>query len=76
MNDTFRKCAFSVGNARVEILIGTGFFTGGRSNRDLEHCHTNVEVHYITDGKLVLHSKGEATEISKGDLILIPKTEL
>ncbi len=67
-----QKCDFSLGNAKINIIMQSGF-----SNRDSQiivpsHCHPGIELHYIEDGDSIFGYGDRSVYVSSPTLILIP----
>ncbi len=67
-----QKCDFSLGDAKINIIMQGGF-----SNRDSQvtvpsHRHPDLELHYVEDGDTMFGFGDKAVYISSPTLILIP----
>jgi YesN/AraC family two-component response regulator len=67
-----QKCEFSIGNVNIEIVMQGGFSEKGRATSTYMHCHPNLEVHYIVEGKYNFRCEDRDVTLFKDNLVVVP----
>ncbi len=67
-----QKCDFSLGDARIGIIMQGGFSNVSSQVSVPSHCHPDIELHYIEDGESVFGYEDKRIHVSSPTLILIP----
>lgn len=72
MSAVIQKSEFSIGNARIEIVMQGGFSEQGSRRTVDMHRHPNFEIHYIEEGSFCFEQKSGSVTVEKDTLVLIP----
>ncbi len=67
-----QKCEFSLGDAKIRVIMQSGFSNAKSQITVPSHCHPDLELHYIEDGDSVLGYGEKSIYVSSPTLILIP----
>ncbi len=67
-----QKCDFSLGDAKIRVIMQSGFSNIDSQVTVSSHCHPDIELHYIEDGQSVFCFGERSVYVSSHTLILIP----